>query len=182
MRSARSTARSLTGAELRGRVGSDADAILQLSYMIQRLARPCSRRPPVRRRPGPDAQPAPTPCRLTAIARWNEVAHTAIVNVFGDVRVREDEEVTGQVVAVLGSVRIDGAVGDQVVAVLGSVELGPKAVVRGDIISVGGRVHLVGRCAGARRRDGSRARTHRSPGEMVPWLSSVGLFSLGSLR
>ena len=63
----------------------------------------------------------------------------------------EDEEVTGQVVAVLGSVRIDGAVGDQVVAVLGSVELGPKAVVRGDIISVGGRVHRSegARCAAA---------------------------------
>ena len=41
------------------------------SPTIQRLARPCSRRLPVRRRPA-DAQPAPTPCRLTAIARWNE--------------------------------------------------------------------------------------------------------------
>ena len=41
------------------------------------------------------------------------------VRIFGDVTVREDEAVSGQVVAVLGSVRVDGEVGDQVVAVLG---------------------------------------------------------------
>ena len=54
--------------------------------------------------------------------------------------VNEGEEVTGQVVAVLGSVRINGEVGDQVVAVLGTVELGPKAVVHGDVVTVGGRL------------------------------------------
>ncbi len=59
---------------------------------------------------------------------------------FGDVVVNEGEEVSGQVVAVLGSVRIDGEVGDQVVAVLGSVDLGPHAVVHGDVVTVGGRL------------------------------------------
>ena len=94
----------------------------------------------------------------------------------------EDEEVTGQVVAVLGSVRIDGAVGDQWSPCSGSVELGPKAVVRGDIISVGGRVH---RSEGAQVRGGVTevALGHIDlPGEMVPWLSGVGLFSLGSFE
>jgi hypothetical protein len=57
--------------------------------------------------------------------------------------------IAGQVVAVMGSVRIDGEVGDQVVAVMGSVDLGPKAVVRGDVVSVGGRVR---RAAGAQVR------------------------------
>ena len=42
--------------------------------------------------------------------------------------------------AVLGSVRINGEVGDQVVAVLGSVDLGPHAVVHGDVVTVGGRL------------------------------------------
>ena len=100
------------------------------------------------------------------------------VRVFGDVRVAEDEEVTGQVVAVLGSVRIDGEVGDQVVAVLGSVELGPKAVVNGDIVSVGGRVR---RAEGSQVRGGvtevsladADARLH-----MAPWIGHVGLLSL----
>ena len=60
---------------------------------------------------------------------------------------REDEEVTGQVVAVLGSVRIDGEVGDQVGRRARVGRLGPKAVVNGDVVSVGGRV---------RRADGSQ--------------------------
>ena len=101
------------------------------------------------------------------------------INVFGDVRVREDEQITGQVVAVLGSARIDGEVGDQVVAVLGSVDLGPKAVVRGDIVSVGGRVR---RAEGAQVRGGvtevALGRV-RVPDEIAPWVSGVGLFSLG---
>ena len=71
------------------------------------------------------------------------------VRVFGDVTVRDDESLSGQVVAVLGSARIDGEVGDQVVAVMGSVYLGPRAVVRGDVVSVGGRV---------RRAEGAQVR------------------------
>ena len=62
------------------------------------------------------------------------------MRVFGDVVVNEGEEVSGQVVAVLGSVRIDGEVSQQVVAVLGNVELGPRAVVHGDVVTVGGRL------------------------------------------
>jgi hypothetical protein len=41
--------------------------------------------------------------------------------------VSADEEISGQVVAVFGSVRVDGKVGDQVVAVFGSVVLGDDA-------------------------------------------------------
>src|SRR5688572_7738135 len=171
----------VTGAELRDRVGSDADAILQLSYMdpaareAMFAATPRDASPPVE----PQSVPSPLPTGSDSGGERRNRAHGDRVNVFGDVRVREDEEITGQVVAVLGSVRIDGAVGDQVVAVLGSVELGPKAVVRGDIISVGGRVH---RSEGAQVRGGVTEVSlgHIDlPGEMVPWLSGVGLFSLG---
>jgi hypothetical protein len=92
------------------------------------------------------------------------------VRVFGDAVVNEGEEVAGQVVAVLGSARIDGEVGDQVVAVLGSVDLGPRAVVHGDVVTVGG--HL-------RRAPGSQidgAVTAVSLGEIgarinAPWLN-----------
>ena len=62
------------------------------------------------------------------------------IRVFGSVNVARDELIDGQVVAVLGSVRIDGEVTDQVVAVLGSVHLGPEARVAGDVISIGGPV------------------------------------------
>ncbi len=169
----------VTGAELRERVGSDADAILQLSYMDPATREAMFPTTPRDATPPADAQPAPAPLPPDSdrsMERRNR-ARGDRVNVFGDVRVREDEEITGQVVAVLGSVRIDGTVGDQVVAVLGSVELGPKAVVRGDIISVGGRVH---RSEGAQVRGGVTEVSlgHiELPTEIAPWLAGVGLFS-----
>jgi hypothetical protein len=83
------------------------------------------------------------------------------VRIFGDVTVNENEEVGGEVVAVLGSVQVNGEVGQEVVAVLGSVELGPKAVVHGDVVSVGGRVR-------------------RAPGSQV--LGGVTEVSIGGLR
>lgn len=163
----------VTGRELRERVGEDADAILRLSYLdpaarralfAARADRPTTSDPPAERTP-PDA-------------RRMHRAGGDRVRVFGDVRVGEDEEVTGQVVAVLGSARIDGEVGDQVVAVLGSVNLGPKAIVRGDIVSVGGRVR---RAEGSQVHGGvtevsladANARLH-----MRPWIGDIGLVSL----
>ncbi len=62
------------------------------------------------------------------------------MRIFGDVTVDDTEEIAGEVVAVIGSVRVNGEVHQEVVAVLGSVDLGPKAVVRGDVVSIGGRV------------------------------------------
>ena len=162
----------VTGAELRERVGGDADAILQLSYMDTATRRALFPSSTAQVEPGSPPPEGEAPQGRRQRARGDRV------NIFGDVRVREDEEITGQVVAVLGSVRIDGEVGDQVVAVLGSVELGPKAVVRGDIVSVGGRVH---RSEGAQVRGGVTevALGHVSvPDEIVPFISGVGLFSL----
>ena len=89
---------------------------------------------------------------------------------------------TGQVVAVFGSVRVNGKVGDQVVAVMGSVLLGPEAVVGGDVVSVGGRVHREG---GAEVRRGVTEvaidelpfGVHIGPWNSwgdVPWFSSFG--------
>jgi hypothetical protein len=161
----------VTGRELRDRVGADADAILRLSYLD-----PASRRALFATGAG-----RPTPSEAPAELTPGEVRmHRAggdRVRVFGDVRVREDEEVTGQVVAVIGSVRIEGTVGDQVVAVLGSVDLGPKAVVNGDIVSVGGRV---------RRAEGSQVRgsvTEVSLADanarlhIAPWIGGLGAVS-----
>jgi hypothetical protein len=71
------------------------------------------------------------------------------VRVFGDVTVARDEEIIGEVVAVFGSVKVDGEVRQEVVSVFGSIDLGPEAVVGGDVVAVGGRV---------RRAPGSRAR------------------------
>ncbi|MEW6321453.1 MAG: polymer-forming cytoskeletal protein [Acidobacteriota bacterium] len=70
------------------------------------------------------------------------------------VHIARDQEVTDAVVAVGGSVRVDGRVRGEVVAVGGDVVLGPEAVVTGDIVVVGGQVtrepgaHFAGRVSG----------------------------------
>jgi hypothetical protein len=181
----------VTGGELRELVGGDADLVLQLSY-IDVAARQALAPPPLPPAPPalPDVEKDPsTPDRDRAREAESRARDAAAgrgrsggdrVNIFGDVRVREDEYVSGQVVAVLGSVKIEGEVGDQVVAVLGSVDLGPKAVVRGDIVSVGGRVN---RAEGAQVRGAvTEVALGRVPlpDNIVPWMSGVGLFSLGS--
>jgi len=92
--------------------------------------------------------------------------------------VREDESISGQAVAVIGSVRIDGEVGDQVVAVLGSITLGPRAIVHGDIVSVGGRVQrdptaqVMGDVT-----EISLAGARVDP-RVAPWLGSLGILTL----
>lgn len=149
----------VTGRELRERLGADADAVLRLSYLgaAERRAlleggsatRPAaapqaSAEPPLERpapvEPLPPPQPPEPPSPERPRERRSATAGER-VRIFGDVAVEENEVLRGQAVAVLGSVRVDGEVGDQVVAVLGSVRLGPKAVVHGDVVSVGGRVH-----------------------------------------
>jgi hypothetical protein len=119
--------------------------VLRFSYLDRdaRRALVAPAPPPAPSQPAVEAQP---PLERTA----PDIAEPATtrrrrtgdrVRIFGNVVVPEDETVSGQAVAVMGSVRVDGEVGDQVVAVLGSVDLGPKAIVRGDVVSVGGRVN-----------------------------------------
>lgn len=64
----------------------------------------------------------------------------AIVRVFDDAHVEAGERVTGDVVAVFGSVTVDGQVDGDVVAVLGSVTLSPTAKIGGQAVAVGGTV------------------------------------------
>jgi hypothetical protein len=171
----------VTGRELRERVGADAEPILRLSYLPPAEQRTLfettaargtapDTAPPVERddpRSTTAAQDAPDPSRRRTGER---------IRIFGDVAVAQDEYVDGQVVAVFGSVQVDGEVRDQVVAVFGSVNLGPNAIVRGDIVSVGGRV-----------RRTPTSQTHRAVTEVSlsdsdfrfhvsPWLDDWGPF------
>ena len=149
----------VSGRELRDRVGADADPILRLSYLgasnVRRLfasaapaPAPATRRAEsarvrkrkFRRTRDPPERATPSPSDRERPSRRFRRLNGDRVRVFGDVVVNEGEEVTGQVVAVLGSVRIDGEVRQQVVSVLGTVELGPHAVIHGDVVTVGGRL------------------------------------------
>jgi hypothetical protein len=144
---------AVTGQELRDKLGSDANDVLRLSYLdaasrrtLFAPAAPGAPSPPVEPQP-PLEKPSGAP-RDTPPPERTRYSSGDRVRIFGNVVVREDERIH-QAVAVMGSARIDGEVSDQVVAVLGSIELGPHAVVGGDVVSVGGRVH---------RQEGARIR------------------------
>lgn len=155
----------VTGAELRDRLGSDSEAILALSYLD-----PDSRRalfnvrtpaaapeaganriprqpaapgepsnPPVTEREAPpQVQPpsVPSETRRDETTRYSDTK----VHIGGGVQVGEGETVDGPVVAIGGSVVVNGEVREDVVAVGGGVRLGPKARVSGDVTAVGGSV------------------------------------------
>ena len=61
-----------------------------------------------------------------------------LVRVFADADVPKGERIEGDVVAVCGSVTVEGQVSGNVVAVLGNVHLAPGAVVDGDAVAIGG--------------------------------------------
>ena len=144
-----------TGAEVKDRLGADADAVLQLSYLdgAQRralfgaaAASPAVPTPPAP--PEPSTVPAPPPSLppLEPTER-RRVRRGDRIRFGGNVRVDEGEVVTGDVVVIGGSARIDGEVRGEVVVVGGSVELGPRAVVTRDLAVVGGTLQ---RAEGAR--------------------------------
>jgi hypothetical protein len=146
----------VTGLELKQRVGADTDLIVQLSFLDATVRRqlfetptpaapaePAARAKGVPKTPEPPAVSAPSVSRSSDDESNSRDRHRyggARVRVGGDIRVRENEEVGNDVVAIFGSVYIDGKVNGEVVAVGGGVYLGPKADVGGDVTSVGGGI------------------------------------------
>ena len=130
----------VTGAELRDKLGSDADLIFQLSYLD-----PVSRRALL----GLEASPAPAPgpgagggVGAGADAGTPRPPRPrrsgAIVRFAGNVTIASDEIVAGDVAVIAGSADIDGEVTGDVAVVGGSLRLGPHATVQGDVAVVGG--------------------------------------------
>jgi hypothetical protein len=122
---------TLTAAQLRDRLGADANLVIQLTY-LDRAA--------LQGLPGPGSSPAapatvsaapPNPSRT--VRRGGD-----IVRIGGPVTVGQDERVEGDVVAIFGPVNVDGEVTGDVVAVMGPLTLGPHAIVHGDVQAVGG--------------------------------------------
>ena len=151
----------LSGDELRRRLGADAALVLRLSYLDNRALRrvfapppqapappesPATRPPPAATVP-PAAPPAPASPPVfdrPSVAEAERVyRRTGARLAFGkSIVIAEDEDVTEAVLAVGGSVRIEGRVRDEVVVIGGSLELAPTADVRGDITVVGGQVTI----------------------------------------
>lgn len=168
---------AVTGAELRSKFATDADLILQLSYLddTQRQvvlgattepapggaaapALPEASQPPAP--PAPPVAPdnprspdtaSPSTDDPDASDRPRSRRHRNrggdVVRFGGTVNVAEGETIPGDVVVILGAARVHGTVNGEVVVVGGGLELGPKADVDGDVVVVGGRLQ---RAPGAR--------------------------------
>jgi hypothetical protein len=161
-----------TGAELRSRLGAQADAVLELSYLTaerqrslfgDRSSAPAAPLSPTSERSTPSAPPAPEAAPVPPAPPAPEVAPVPPaaaappvresrgrrrgsdrsgdrVRIGGNVDVGDGETVDGDVVAVGGSVRVDGDVRGDVVSVGGGVTLGRNASVDGDVTVIGGRL------------------------------------------
>jgi hypothetical protein len=141
---------TLTAAQLRDRLGADAPAVVQLTYLSaaeqRQLAAPDSATaaqpaPGTTPAPGAGATPSPavTPAPAPETPARSVERRGDIVRIGGGaVNVAENERVDGDVVAIGGPVTINGEVTGDVVAVTGGLTLGPRAVVRGEVTAVGG--------------------------------------------
>lgn len=161
----------VSGRELNERLGNDAQMIVRVSYLTLEQRRELFGGPGAKAAPraesGSTDEPRPDGRQRAGRER---------VRIFGDIVVHDNEAVDGAAVAVFGNVRIDGAVRQEAVAVLGSVTLGPKAVVGGDVVSVGGRVR---RAEGA-RVEGAVTEVSFADSDfglrVGPWFGPVHLF------
>ncbi|MCM3878766.1 MAG: hypothetical protein ND807_01535 [Vicinamibacterales bacterium] len=128
----------VTGAELRQRLGADADLVLQLSYLDTASRRSlagvaATPTPPV---PPGVAEPSSAPETTSKMPRARR--RGSLVRIGGSVKVETDEHVTDDVVAIGGSADVDGEVDGDVVVVGGSANLGPRAHINGDVVVIGG--------------------------------------------
>jgi hypothetical protein len=152
----------VTGRELRGRLPADAELVMQVSLMSDEMRRAVfsGGRGDKSRTPAAETE-APVRGAPDRVERpstggddegWTEIDRVARrggarVRVGGGVEVKEGDVAGDAVVAILGSVRVEGRVEGDVVAVAGGVYLGPHAYVRGDVVAVGGAIE---RAPGAR--------------------------------
>ena len=131
---------TLTGRQLQDRLGSDADLVLQVSYLTVQQQRDLAGGAASAATPAPVPPPDATVER-TRITRGDRVR-------FGtDVTVDGDERLEGDAVAIGGSVTVNGEVTGDATSIGGTLTLGPDAIVRGDAVSVGGTLN---RAPGAR--------------------------------
>lgn len=154
----------VTGAELRTRLGGEADLVVRVSYLNSADQGMLTGTPAPSPAPGtvdpptaaaPDVPAAPslgssddrTDDRDRRSRRWggpsgrrSDRGSGDRVRFGGTVTVGEDETVNGDVVVIAGRARVMGHVTGGVVVVAGGAELGPRADVGQDVVVVGGQL------------------------------------------
>lgn len=192
-----------TGAELRDRLGEDAELVIRLSYLDAAARRalfetPDASRPPAtpltpERPERGDQAPAEAPS-LRPDSESPPVSKPRRTR-RGDDRVRiggsvtiDPDETVNDIVVIGGSAHVQGEVTGDVVVIGGLVELGPHAEVRNDVTVVGGRVRRdpgssvhgrVNEIGPGLKLSGLRfGHTHFSPAVLFWGSTWVGLFGL----
>jgi hypothetical protein len=127
---------TLTGQQLRDRLGADADLVLQVSYLNQQQQRDLAGAAPA----SPSSGGAPVTPPTETVER-TDVARGDRVRFGGDITVDRNERLEGDAVAIGGSVIVNGEVTGDATSIGGTLTLGPDAVVRGDAVSVGGTLN-----------------------------------------
>jgi len=132
-----------TGPELRDKLGEgDANLVRQFSYLTREQQRDLFSSTTTATTP--DVAPAtppppPEPSTAPRFGRRNRGRRDGDRVQFGSsINIREGEVVDGDVVAIGGSVTVDGEVRGDVVAVGGGMTLGPNAIVADNVVVVGG--------------------------------------------
>ena len=172
-----------TGAELREKLGADADLVLRLSYLDGSARQRMRRRP--RRRPKPTPDRTHRFTSRTGLSRRSRSAGAAAaasqfpplpprrsgdrdndrVRFGGRVTVDEGETIYGDAVAIGGSTASNGTVTGNAVAIGGDLMLGPNADLRGDAVVVGGTLQ---------REPGARI-----GGKVVEWAAGISISTDG---
>jgi len=120
-----------TGAQLRERLGRDADLVVQVSYLSQQQQRELAGGAAGAPASAPQAQTAPA-IERTQVTRGDRVR-------FGEsLTIGATERVEGDVAVFGGSADVDGEITEDLAVFGGSLRLGPQAVVRGDVSVMGG--------------------------------------------
>lgn len=130
---------TVSGSELRQKLGVDAGVVLQASY-LDTPSRQLLAGSGAPSQPAETATPAPPPAPNTPGSSSRTTRRDDIVRFGGGVTVATGEYVAGDVVTIGGSSNIDGEVRGDTVVVGGSLTLGPHARVHGDAVVVGGRL------------------------------------------
>lgn len=156
--------------------GSDADAVEAAETAV--LAQEAQDEQPVER---PRSAPAAVPVERSKAqdaADADEARREALlrvssggdrVRIGGGLYVGENERVR-KAIAVFGRAEVNGIVSEEVVAIGGDVVLGPKALVRGDVVSIGGTV----RAAQGAYIGGTTGQVNLSPSDFKVMLPDDG--------
>lgn len=136
---------TVTGSELREKLGLDADVVLQVSYLdaagrralagaVLPAAPAAGQTPAAGQAPEMPAPSSAAPRPIRSERRGD------VVRFGGSITVAEHERVEGDVVAIGGSADIDGEVDGDAVVIGGSLKVGPHADIRRDVTVIGGRL------------------------------------------